>query len=365
MIHIFRILLTIAVSLIFFLSDICPSYAAQAMVVTNNAGVVTINKGSRDGLRAGQELYVVRSGKKIGTIRITKAEEYYCEATAVSSEMGTVIAPGDMASADSPAAQSPETAAKDTGRSGGDVSRESIEVYQLTDEKEQKKKEEEKKKQQEETEKSYLSTLGTYTKISTFSKGGKGRVNVSIGDALMAISALGHTTSIPYRDNWMLFNIGSRTLHNYTTSKAAAGPTSKVTIGVIYYGEELIRQQAKFFASKENVEDPEQVKAIEDGIRQQLGSDTYTVFQVKLSNTGKTVVQLSPFKWKMYLITNNGQKIRSSRYDEALDRGIGPGQEVQGYMYFPKTDDIGQPITGPMKISLENIIEGKAQLSWQ
>jgi hypothetical protein len=214
-----------------------------------------------------------------------------------------------------------------------------------------------------------MKLLNDQTKVATFKSGPKGQVRVGIGEISLIANALTWTSSaVPYTysDPWMLINVGSALLNQFKTSRNV-GPHSTVLVAVTYYSDALIDAQARYFASKEGITEEAQILEVKQGIIQQIGTDSNMVFHIKINNQGSTALQLAPFKWHCYVINSAGKKVNATRYDEGLDRGIGQQQEVQGYIYFPKTDESGMPNTSGslVRVTLESFLGGNTDIIWK
>ena len=61
-------------------------------------------------------------------------------------------------------------------------------------------------------------------------------------------------------------------------------------------------------------------------------------------NRGPGVMQLAPFDWHVYMMDPAGNRIKAERYDEILDKALNAGQEVAGYVYFPRRDPTGKSL---------------------
>lgn len=322
------------------------SYGISGMVTRVDGQNIIINKGSGDNITADQELYVHRMGKPIGKIKIIKVDSYSSTAVITLQNPNEDIKTGDVVSSEPFSVKytppPPETSGSSnssssgSGKSSGDCTA------------------------------SYTEKLKQQIKTASFKSGPKGKVSVGLGEVTMIARAAGSGSSVAYTDPWMLVMMGTSLLNQYTTSRKT-GQHSGVDVAVTYFDEGLIDAQAHYFASKEGISDESQIKELKNGIIQQMGLDSYVVFHVKVRNNGNTTLQLAPFKWHMYLMNTQGQKVRASKYDEALDKGMGPKGEEQGYIYFPRTDESGNTVKqgSLVKISLESILGGNADLIWR
>jgi hypothetical protein len=67
------------------------------VLITSENREVRLNRGSRDGIQAGQEFVVFRQGERIGRIRVTRV--YGTESYAAITDIGRGIRPEDKARA--------------------------------------------------------------------------------------------------------------------------------------------------------------------------------------------------------------------------------------------------------------------------
>ena len=353
----------------------------SGMIVKVENGLIIVNKGLKDGLSEGQELYVKRINKSVAKVKIEKIADYYCGTKVLSLESGDEIKIGDQISLEplkNPSTSSSSSALTSSQNISSKQEKTSAKVAKTptaselakAEAKQRENQAKAEEKQKEEISKDYVNTLGKFTKEVTFSNRSGTTIipsptNILSGMGLVSI--LRSTPGYGYRDPFLLLSMAKNTIKDHQAPQRSMHMDTKVNIGVIYYSNELINSQAKFFASKEGTgQDPAQTQAIADGIRSQIGTDLYTVFQVKIENRSETALQLAPFKWKISIITDDNQQIKSVKYDEALDKTIGPGQIAQGYVYFPKTDNAGNQLSNhKMKIKLESILNKKTELKWE
>lgn len=354
----------------------------SGMIVKIENGLIIVNKGLKDGLVEGQELYIKRINKPVAKVKVEKIADYYCGTKVISVESGDEIKIGDQISVE-PVKNASYSAVSEPSKTPSSNAAKSASAESIAKDEEKRnrdlaKAEEKRSKElakaeedrKEEISKDYINTLGKFTKEVNFSNRSGTTILPSptnILSGLGLISILSSTPGYSYRDPFLLLSLARNTIKDHQTPQRSMHMDAKVNVGVVFYSDELIDSQAKFFASKDGTEqDPMQVRAISDGIRSQIGTDLYTVFQVKIENRSETALQLAPFKWKMSIITDDNQQLKAVKYDETLDKTIGPGQIAQGYMYFPKTDNAGNPLANrKIKVKLESILNKKTELKWE
>jgi hypothetical protein len=324
--------------LLILLTLIC-SADPGIMVIRIEGDKIVLNRGSNDGIKPDQELYAHRIGKPVGMLKVTLVDTYSSEAVITRLEPEQTVRVGDVVTFEPfsiaytpPPPRMPEP----------ESSKKPVPVNN-----------------------DYLNKLKDHIKVATFKSGPKGTVRVGLGEASLLLNAIGWGSYIPYSDPWMLITVGGSLYQGYATQRKT-GTHLKTTVAVCYYDDDLIEAQARYFASKEGITDEAQIMEVKKGIVEQMSADMFLVFHVKIHNGGEDVVQLAPIKWHIYVIDPMGEKVSASRYDEALDKGLGPNQETQGYLFFPKYGETGATNAGtPMRVRLESILGGNADLSWR
>lgn len=308
------------------------------MVIRIEGEKIILNRGASDNLKPDQELYVHRIGKPVGMIKTVLVDTYSSEAVITRLEPDETIRVGDVASFEPFSiayTPPPPTPQPEPGKKPLSVPND------------------------------YTQQLKDHIRIATFKSGPQGTVKVDLWETGLLLNSLGVGSYTPYLDPSMLIWYGISMADRYRYSRGS-GTHYQVTVAICHYDDELIESQARYFASKEGVTDESQILEIKNGIIQQMDAETCEVFHVKVHNGGEDTLQLSPFKWHMYLIDPMGQKVSASRCDEGLDMGLGPGQEAQGYIYYPRRNEAGAPNASvPVRIRLESILGGYADLSWR
>lgn len=367
-----KILLPILLLCLILLSSASVLAQNNGMVVKFENGLYIINKGRADGLTEGREIWLKRLNKPIAVLKVAKVADYYCGAEVVRLFSEEQVQIGDQLSLTPPtstvAANSKSSVKEETKPEPKPRPTKPIKVK--TPDQLAKEAAKEREKRQEQISKDYLSTLDRFSKSITFSNSKGTRMLPGLGNitnAYALVTALTAGTGGGMHNPFTILSFAKGAISDHQATRRAARLGGSVKLDIIYYSDELIRSQAKFFASKDGTEeDPNQVNAIADGIRNQISADLYTVFQVKLENTSQTALQIAPFKWKMSLLTENNEQIKALKYDDALDKTLGPGQTAQGFIYFPKTDAAGNKLDyRHTKVKLESILNKKAELKWE
>lgn len=92
------------------------------------------------------------------------------------------------------------------------------------------------------------------------------------------------------------------------------------------------------------------------------GVDKYVVLEVRVRNTGKTEAQLEPFKYRVFMMSAEGEPIAASRVDPVLDKTLQPGDEIRGMVYFPKIVAAGQ---SKLRIAFEQMFGDRGTLVFE
>lgn len=401
-------------ALCFFLYCVSIQVGAQTqnafdnpIVVNVENGKIFVNKGFYENIGNDQTFTVTRGNKTIAKLKVIELYEHYCICEISETNGQGAVEKGDIARID----------AKEDKK---DISRRQLSKTTLTADKEEqkkinrkeaeqsiaiqkkeeqlireaKKREEQLKKEAEAAEKKrlqereerkqqiqdeYIEELADCTRVVSFNKRSGPTLFPNPIKLLQGYSlyryleytfdagsynwAGGRWISVPN----MIYGMATNLTHDNHRANKAAKKDANIDIEILFYTPELIRSQARMFAAKDDQQDNyEQVQAIANGLRQQLELDAYAVFQVTISNKNSDVpIQLAPFKWKMSLITSSNEQIKAVKYDEALDKTLGPNQTTYGNVYFPLTDSQGVQLgIQNVKVKLESILDKKIEISW-
>jgi hypothetical protein len=93
----------------------------------------------------------------------------------------------------------------------------------------------------------------------------------------------------------------------------------------------------------------------------EMGVDKYVVLEVRLKNVGSTPAPMEPMKYRIFMMSHEGQPIAASRIDGVLDKTLQPGDEVRGMVYFPKIVAAGQ---GKLQIAFEQMFGDRGTLTF-
>ena len=143
-------------------------------------------------------------------------------------------------------------------------------------------------------------------------------------------------------------------------NKMYEGQRVRVDVEVIHWDSDLVDLQTEVMAAEKGLSVTETL-AQKVAMQQQRGVDKYTVFEVTLKNVGKLPADISNFKYRMFMMSNEDRPISASRVDSVLDRTLQPGDEVRGMVYFPKIVAAGQE---NLKVVFENMFGDRGDLQF-
>lgn len=327
-------------------------YALEGMITRlEESGNVVINKGLNDQIKPQQVFYVTRLGQPIAKIQVIQVDDYNSICSVLETMPGQKIDRGDLFSQEEfkkkPVEETPSPKASPDKK--------------VEDEKSEEELLKEKMKQRQQYEKdvneNFKKAVQKKTKAFSFKRGSGGAVKIDAFDTYnflsTAIFAGKHASINPWYIGPYAWNI-------YSSYKTSANPNRirNVQIEIIHWDAEYLDAYAAYYAYKEVVQDPKRVKIVRDNIYRQKGLDKFYVFQVRIANPGPGAFQLAPFPWHFYLEGKDGKKIKADHYDEILDKALNPDQVVNGYIYFQRYDQQGQPTVEDkgVTVQLEDIL---------
>jgi hypothetical protein len=317
-------------------------------VIRVEGSVITVNSGQKDQLQPGQTLYVSRMGQPVAEIKIEAVGEFSSRAR-LQKNLGTsYVLAGDQVQSQAPlssAAVPSSTIASVPVKPGGFVPPPVAVAappgpLQLT---------------AEEAEESYRDELNSRTKKRTFRQKNSARSGVSTQAAgMQAIStgmevdalASGFANGGFYGSPGMLiFSAGAAVEAQHQRDLIFGQIEAECKIEATYWDLPLMEKYAQYVAVTSGKTSPGAYATLRSSLIAQKGIDNCEVFEVRLKNTGKTHVQLSPFHWHMFLMGPNNSRVAATRYDQVLDRLLNPGEEVAGNIYFQKMPTLGDKVT--------------------
>lgn len=383
---------------------------SNPMVVKTENGQIVVNQGFYENIGNNQIFTVKHGNKVIGKIKVKELYEHYCICEPIDNISVNEISKGDSAIPEAKSttnnnafSNTNNNTIKNTVNNSISNEEKKLSERELAKQKreeekalrEAKKLEEKQKKEAEQAEKdrlakieeekqeiqdAYVEKLAGCTRTVSFHKrtGTKMLPNpIKILNAISLYRYLDYTRyagshnlrgsrliGVPFAISSMIKGMGeNKTLANKNTSK-----DYRTEIEIIFLTPDLMKSQALLIsAGDDTYKDQQQVNSVAEGLIQQNELDQYAVFQVTITNNDNSAdaLQLAPFKWKMVLITDTHEEVKAIKYDEALDKTLGPGQTVTGNIYFPLTDSMGNKLsTRNVKVRLQSILDKKIDINW-
>ena len=334
----------------------------RGMVTRVQGDDVVVNLGLQKGMQPGKTLYVYDSqGRPVATVQVTQVDESFSHVQIVSMEPGTALTLGNQVSetAYTPAPPSTKPSPPSAGvatttvepASGTLAPAASAAGARTTD-----------------ALKSFSQVLKQHTQVYSFRGGKGGALKINVFDVLNFASTLGIG---PAGANGAILNpwlISTNVYDTYATYQATAKANQRARsyVQIIYWDAPLVAAYADYYLYKENVSDPVRREEMRRNLMTQKGAQTSAVFQVKLRNAGPGVLQISPFDWHCYMIDPSGNRVKAERYDEVLDKALNPGQEIDGYIYFPRRDPMGKSyVADPPTVLIEDVFGERATIKFK
>ncbi|MBQ7568239.1 hypothetical protein IJT17_05470 [bacterium] len=327
------------------------------VVKTPEDGDIMVNRGTEDSVRPGTHWYIYRDGKPIAELEVQLVDTYSSYTKLVSGggvRVGDVVSDVPFAQAPKPedfnptpkvrefAAPSPEQDARNS-------------IYRSM-----------RPETQKSVEEKYQDLVSSNTKVCEFSGGNKEARRptanlLQIGNVFTTVTSIKHLTPM----------LGLQTLGGVVPQEVEANTGAKeffkgcqLKFETTWWSEDLVSAYADTMAFREGKSDPQERLMMRSALLTQKGLDRYILFHVKITNTGTGNVQLEPFHWHMFLIDGQGNRVKTERYDQILDKTLAPEQTIEGYVYFLRTDATGNDITSPEGVTIvfEDILAEREQI---
>lgn len=336
----------------------------RGMVIRVQGDQVVVNLGLQKGLQPGQKLYVYNAlGSPVATVQVSQVDESSSVVQIVSMEPGAALTLGNQVS-DAPYSPVPIAARPSETTGGSGVASVSTPATSAVPPASSKLSPD---GRPVDAVKAFAAALKTNTQMYAFQGGKGGSVKISAFDVLNFASTLGvgpggsHGLII---NPWLITSTAWDTYSGYQAS-AKANQRARSYIQVVYWDAALSSAYADYYLFKENVTDPMRRDEMRRTVLAQKGVQTSAVFQVKIRNAGPGALQLQPFDWHCYMIDPQGNRVKAERFDEILDKALNPGQEVDGYIYFPRRDPMGKSyVADPPTLLIEDVFGERAVLKF-
>ncbi|MCE1248793.1 MAG: hypothetical protein LWY06_19300 [Firmicutes bacterium] len=355
-----KVLFVTALFLVCCFTLMSSGWAMEGMVTKMQPnGNVVINKGLNAQVKPGTLFYVTRMSAPVAVLKVIQVDDYSSVCQIVETVGGNNIQPGDVIG--TTPFEKPDQAPKASPSPGSSPVKPPVVKV---------KSPEEISKEREigakEASKNFENVIKRKTQIYRFKRGSGGTIKVNAFDTYNFMSTLfvgGRAASInPWYAATYAYGV-------YTDSKSTQSndKVRNVQIEITYWDTEYLDAYATYYAYKEVINDPRQVKMVRENIYRQKGLDKFYVFQVKVVNPGPGAFQLAPFPWHFYLEGKGGARLKADHYDEVLDKALNPNQAVNGYLYFSRYDKQGQPIveTKGVNVILEDILGNGKKINFE
>jgi hypothetical protein len=310
--------------LIFCIIPALPAFALDGMVVrVGDNGNIVVNRGINQGAQPGADLYVSRLGTPIAIIRIVQVDEYRSECRVMevlphqSIEMGDAFStdPFDRKKEEPPRPAASATPSGNTGDGTGTGSVSS-------------------------TPQDYKQVVAQKTRVLEFKRGPGGSVKVKPYDALNMVQMLAFSGPYASFNAWYAVT-GAYSMYSGYKQSQNPNQVRNIQIEITLWDAEYLDAFAYYQAGQEQMSDPSHLR---ESMYKQKGLDKFYVFQVKIINPGPGSIQLAPFPMHCYMKGPGDKKLKAVNYDEVLDKALNPTQVVNGYIYFSRYDENGQPV---------------------
>ncbi len=303
------------------------------MVVKSGGSEVTLNRGSQDGLAPGTRYLVYRNGQPVGEVEVTLVDQYQSAGRLLSgsAQVGDVLR---AASVGGP----PETSESEPVQTA--YSAEQLQRY----------------------EERYRDKFRGRTARRSFTAVSQTPRTDSGMDAMMwmNIATLAITSFGPYGFTGSPQIIASTVADSVATNVWMGDyyQDAEVEITLTNWDEPLMDSFSDYTAYREARGNLQQMAAVKSILYSQKGLDQNQVVEVKVRNTGPVIAQLAPFNFHIFLLVD-GQRVQCQRYDQILDKALNPGEEVLGFVYFPRIE--GSRTT---RIALEDILGNSEEIGF-
>lgn len=335
----------------FILSASASWAEVRGMITRVQGDEVVVNLGLQKNMKPGTVLYVYNSqGAPQATVTVVQVDDYSSVVQITSMEPNARLGVGsnvnDTAYAATPpgAAPKPSPGATTGATTGGGTSTATVDPV-----------------------KNFESSLKSHTQIYSFQGGKGGVIKIDATDIINIASTLGGMAgqgAYGIANPWLITTTAFDHYERYNTT-ARMNQKARSTLEIVYWDEALTGAYANYYVYKETYLDPAKKEEVRQSLLAQKGVSSSAVFQVRIRNKGPGTLQLAPFDWHLYLLDPEGNRVKAERYDEILDKAMNPGQEVQGYVYFPKRDPLGRPYVGtPVTVLVEDIFGERATIRW-
>jgi hypothetical protein len=333
------------------------SSAIEGMITRIDNTFIYVNKGIESKLQPGTILYITRLGQPIGTLRVEQVDSYRSICRTMEKIGNHDFCIGDLAST--------ESYTKPAATTGVQTGKTAPVLTTAPKEGSEKERIEAQLQYEKKVMEQYESVIKKHTCILQFKKGPGGVVQVNGWSIVSLLMPAIYQRPYFVSDYLTLGDIALTTIGRYKASQRPED-VRNVTMEVTYWDVDYLDAFASYYAYKESSTDPRTINTIKENIYRQKGLDKFYVFQVKLYNPGPGMVQLAPFPLHFF-IEGKERQIHADSYDEILDKTLNPNQSVNGYIYFSRNDQHGQPINQgtQVTVSIVDVVGSSSKVNFK
>lgn len=321
--------------------------STMAVVIETQGDRVVINRGVEDGVKVGQTWTLGRSGSVEGKVIIESIRQH----SAAGFLEGTASV-GSVASL--------------SGENAPVVATRNLRTRELMKEKNQASEQALK-----ELRRKYKRSLDRHTEGYGFVTPTPGSAynNMQTGMEIYNVAAtidlysrydFDPTGAFIGNPWWIGSAVGGFIQRQVATNNYYEGQRVRVDAEVTYWDEDLVDLQTDVVAAENGLSVQETLARKVEAVKQK-GVDRYAVFEVHLKNVGQLPAPLEPFKYRIFMMSSEGQAISASRVDPVLDTTLQPGSEIRGMVYFPKIVAAGQQ---ELKLAFEQMFGDRGTLNF-
>jgi len=350
----------------------------RGMVVKVDGSVIKINMGLDKNMKPNTELYIYRVTEPIAKIKITQVDKYYSLGEIISTETGKQIEAGDIAvfeqiqqypkTVETPM---PQNNNKYSNNNKNNNSSNNVD-YTKSSSNFQKNFENAVKNN---TRKKFFPIqggIGNVTEQSPLAQMDKTPLYLMDASDIWTISNWTKNAPAGYSIDpfYYVITVGQiYNRHKQAQTHSGKSNTYGFEVQVTLWNDKLADSYSDYIMYKEAVNDPAKKEAIKQDLIAQKGLNECYVFEVRLRNMAPMPLSVAPFKYHIYLITPEGMRIKTDRYDQTLDGSVPSNSETSGFVYFPKTA-VSSNVTSytgnssKLKIVIEEIMGSSAEFTW-
>lgn len=310
----------------------------RAVVLEREGDSVVINRGAEDGVKVGQLWTLDQSGNRTGTLVIESLREH-----SASGRLQGNASVGTLATLDREGVALQERSISQQAQQQM-TSSQKVSDQNLRDLRRQYKK--------------LLSRRTESRGFKTRSQGAGGSMDyvqtgfqayqianmVDMTNQMTRASQIGGFASPGYsfQNNYFIASMATDLVGGIVQrNQMAKASQVRVDVEVTYWDEELVDLQTEVAAAEEGLS-IQQTLQKKVQMANQRGSDKYAVFEFHLKNVGALPAPLEPFQNRVFMMSAEDKPIVASRAEPVLNRTLQPGDEIRGFMYFPKIVAAGQ-----------------------